>query len=175
MHPPRALLFDFGGTLDGPDHWLDRLLKHYRAAELELCRKELDSAYDSATRQAYTDHAVRGFGFRELVEYLVELQFGHLLESGPASVRLALTDERSRRIRAASISGGFVAESLANLEGSRRVMQSLRRRFKLGVVSNFYGNLGRVLDEAGFRELNLDAVVDSVREGVFKPEPLIYQ
>jgi hypothetical protein len=41
----RAILFDFGGTLDGPSHWHDRFLARYRASGLGLSRDELDSAY----------------------------------------------------------------------------------------------------------------------------------
>jgi hypothetical protein len=37
-----ALLFDFGGTLDGPAHWLDRFLASYRNAGIDISRADLD-------------------------------------------------------------------------------------------------------------------------------------
>src|SRR5258708_38549573 len=53
-------------------------------------------------------------------------------------------------------------------------MVALSGRFKLGVVSNFYGNLDRVLADARL-ERYFAAVSDSSRVGIFKPEPGIYQ
>jgi len=54
------------------------------------------------------------------------------------------------------------------------MMAALNSRFKLGVVSNFYGNLDRVLADARL-ERYFAAVVDSSRLGIFKPEPGIYE
>ena len=45
-----ALFFDFGGTLDGPLHWLDRFLVQYRAAGANLSREQLDRAFEHATK-----------------------------------------------------------------------------------------------------------------------------
>jgi putative hydrolase of the HAD superfamily len=45
----------------------------------------------------------------------------------------------------------------------------LKARFKLGVVSNFYGNLDRILAEFRLDRL-FTAVADSSRIGIFKPE-----
>jgi putative hydrolase of the HAD superfamily len=53
-------------------------------------------------------------------------------------------------------------------------MARLNGGFKLGVVSNFYGNLDRVLADARL-ERYFAAVVDSSRVGIFKPEPGIYE
>jgi putative hydrolase of the HAD superfamily len=43
----------------------------------------------------------------------------------------------------------------------------------LGVVSNFYGNVGRILQDAGFGSL-LSVVIDSNAVGLSKPDPAIY-
>ncbi len=84
----RAILFDFGGTLDGPSHWLDRFLANYCASGLSLSRDELDSAYTYATRRAYDDsERLREYGLARLVQYLVGAQFDWLLEKGPLEVR----------------------------------------------------------------------------------------
>jgi putative hydrolase of the HAD superfamily len=44
----------------------------------------------------------------------------------------------------------------------------------MGVVSNFYGNLDRILAEAKLDRF-FTAVADSSRVGIFKPEPGIFE
>jgi putative hydrolase of the HAD superfamily len=73
-----------------------------------------------------------------------------------------------------AITTSFVSQTMRGLEHSREVMAALTGRFKLGVVSNFYGNLDRVLADARL-ERYFAAVVDSSRLGIFKPELGIYQ
>ena len=172
----RAILFDFGGTLDGSSHWLDRFLAHYWASGLSLSRDELDSAYAHATRRAYDDsERLREYGLARLVEYLVGAQFDWLLEKGPLELRDVLGRSGARKSQIAEqISRGFVGESARGLERGRKVLRTLKSRFSLGVVSNFYGNLDHILAEARIAEL-LGAVADSTRLGFFKPDVRIFQ
>src|SRR5260370_13500175 len=94
----RAILFDFGGTLDGPSHWLDRFLAYYCASGLSLSRDQLDSAYAYATRRAYDDsERLREYGLARLVQYLVGAQFDWLLEKGPLEVRGVLSSSGARK------------------------------------------------------------------------------
>src|SRR5271157_1229461 len=83
-----ALLFDFGGTLDQPMHWLDRFVSHYRAGGLELDRNQLDPAFDYATKFAYrATETIRQWGLTETVCFLVGMQLDHLSRTGPEGVR----------------------------------------------------------------------------------------
>src|SRR5260370_19677660 len=109
----RAILFDFGGTLDGPSHWLDRFLAHYCASGLSLSRDELDSAYAYATRRAYDDsERLREYGLARLVPYLVGAQFDWLLEKGPLEVRGALGSSGARKSQSPDqISPRFAGET----------------------------------------------------------------
>jgi len=174
----RAILFDFGGTLDWPQHWLDRFLSHYRSAGVDLSRAALDAAYDRATQAAYrAAPAINCYTLRELVEYLVGLQLAMLRRDGPGQVRSVL-DEAAASGRLGGIAdqivGAFVAESMRGLEQSRRVLFRLARRYKIGVVSNFYGNLDRVLGEAKIAE-SVATIADSSQLGIFKPDPGIFE
>jgi HAD superfamily hydrolase (TIGR01509 family) len=174
-NPTRGLLFDFGGTLDHPHHWLDRFLRHYREAGIELSRADLDAAYLHATRTAYASGAaLHRHNLRELLHFLVAHQFDHLHRHGPAEVRdhLRSLDEGRHRL-AARIAAGFAEESVQGLARSRELLRELSREFKLGVVSNFYGNLEVVLFEAGIREM-IQAAIDSKHLGIFKPDQRIF-
>ena len=172
-----TLLFDFGGTLDGPAHWLDRFLASYRAAGIEITRIELDPAFDHATQVGYgATRVVARFGMTDLVRFLVGHQFEYLYKSGAESLR--------ERLRAAGASGrhrfvetvtdSFVRETNGGLSHSRDVIGSLKSSFKLGIVSNFYGNLDRILEEAKLTRF-FGAVADSSRVRIFKPEVGIFE
>jgi HAD superfamily hydrolase (TIGR01549 family) len=172
----RAILFDFGGTIDYPQHWLDRFWRHYQAAGFSLARAELDCAFNKATSTAYQCAAkLRTYRLDELVLYLVELQFAVLRGSHLASLsRVDLRDAVSARRLAAQISASFVEETQQGLARSRDVIAGLARRFRIGVVSNFYGNLDRILHDADFAEI-VAAIADSGRLGFYKPDLRIYR
>ena len=139
-----ALLFDFGGTLDGPAHWLDRFLSSYRAAGIEISRAELDPAFDHATRIGYgATRVVSRFGMTDLVRFLVGHQFEYLRKSGPDPLRATLDDSGAagRHRFVERVTNSFVRETSAGLAHSRDVVGPLKSRFKMGIVSNFYGNL----------------------------------
>ncbi len=172
-----TLLFDFGGTLDGPAHWLDRFLASYRAAGVEISRDELDPAFDHATRTGYgATRIVARFGMTDLVRFLVGHQFEYLRKSGPDRLRAMLEDSgaagRHRLVEA--VTNSFVRETLAGLAHSRDIVGPLKSRFKMGIVSNFYGNLDRVLEEAKLDRF-FAAVADSSRIGIFKPDAGIFE
>ena len=172
-----ALLFDFGGTLDGPAHWLDRFLASYRAAGVDISRTELDPAFDHATRTGYgATRIVARFGMTDLVRFLVGHQFEYLRKSGPEQLRATLhaSGAAGRHRFVEAVTNSFVRETSAGLTHSRDIVGPLKSRFKMGVVSNFYGNLDRVLEEAKLDRF-FTAVADSSRVGIFKPDVRIFE
>jgi putative hydrolase of the HAD superfamily len=172
-----ALLFDFGGTLDGPAHWLDRFLASYRGAGIEISRAELDPAFEHATRIGYgATRVVARFGMTELVRFLVSHQIEYLGKSGPDPIRAMLGNAGAagRHRIVERVTKSFVGETTAGLAHSRGVVGALKGRFKMGVVSNFYGNLEGILAEAKLARF-FDAIADSSRVGIFKPEVGIFE
>lgn len=172
-----ALLFDFGGTLDGPAHWLDRFLSSYRGAGIEISRAELDPAFEHATRIGYgATRIVACFGMAELVRFLVGHQFEYLRKSGPDGLALMLGDAGAsgRHRFVEQVTNSFVGETSAGLAHNRGVLGTLAGRFKMGVVSNFYGNLDGILAEAKLDRF-FAAVADSSRVGIFKPDAGIFE
>jgi len=172
-----ALLFDFGGTLDGPAHWLDRFLASYGAAGIEISRAELDPAFDEATRIGYgATRVVARFGLTDLVRFLVGHQFEHLRKSGPEALRATLdaAGASGRHRFVESVTNHFVRETSNGLAHSRAMFGGLKGRFKLGIVSNFYGNLENILKEAKMERF-FAAVADSSSIGIFKPDARIFE
>lgn len=157
----RAVCFDYGGTLDAPGiHWLERFAALYAEAGLELSWEQVRDAFDYATGRAYRDPAVPAYSLEPLIRFHVREQLH----------RLAIDDRRIAR----QLEGGFIVAARASLDESRLVLQRLRERFDLGVISNFYGNVDRLLAEAGILPL-LRVVIDSNRVGVSKPDAAIFR
>jgi HAD superfamily hydrolase (TIGR01509 family) len=86
------------------------------------------------------------------------------------SARLGVADARLTERLALS----FVEDARAGLRASADVLARLARRHRLGVVSNFYGNLGAVCATAGLTSL-LSVIVDSTAVGSSKPDPRIFR
>jgi putative hydrolase of the HAD superfamily len=68
----------------------------------------------------------------------------------------------------------FCRKTTHYLHRNAGILSRLRNRFRMGVVSNFYGNVGTLCREAGLSE-SLNAILDSNRVGVGKPDPAIFR
>lgn len=152
-----ALLFDFGGTLDADGvAWKDRFRSLVPGEPFPSA--EFDRAFYAA------DDALVGtippeLSFRETVERLsrgLVRELGVDAAAGP------------------KIADAFLQDSLAKTQASARILGQLAGRYRLGIVSNFYGNLGTVCDETGIGR-HAGVVVDSARLGFEKPDHRIFE
>ena len=176
MPKPTAILFDFGGTLDCPSHWLDRFLRHYRRAGFDITREELDPAFDFATKAGYAaGKSMERFKLGDLVRFLVGNQFEYLRGEGPDRFRESLSkmDSRERFKNVEGVRESFLKETVAGLARSKDILARLKPHFRLGVLSNWYGNLDAIIAEAGMSRL-FDSITDSTRVRAFKPDAAIF-
>src|SRR5205814_5510064 len=91
-----------------------------------------------------------------------------------AEVRLLLELVPDRpRVDAHRMSELFYGEARAAVARNRPVLERLARRYRLGIVSNFSGNLVPCLEELGLARL-FAAVSDSSVVGCSKPDPRIF-
>src|SRR5438309_9514285 len=91
-----------------------------------------------------------------------------------AQVRLLLALVPARaRVDPGRMAEAFHAPARAVVERNRPVLERVGRRYRLGVVSNFTGNLAPCLDELGLARL-FTAVSDSAVVGAAKPDPRIF-
>ncbi len=72
------------------------------------------------------------------------------------------------------LAGRFVDDTRAQLAASAAVLARLAARYRLGIVSNFYGNLAAICAEAGLTPL-LGVVADSTVVGAGKPDARIFR
>jgi putative hydrolase of the HAD superfamily len=156
----RAVLFDFGGTLDGDGvHWSTRFHEAYARAGLEVARERFDAAFVEADRRIAAHVRPADTGWRELLSEQVARQMEVLGLHDPALERAVVADTH--------------AAARATLARSAELLGSLRPQLRLGIISNFTGALANVCREEGLLPL-LDVIVDSAVEGVAKPDPEIF-
>lgn len=156
----RAILFDYGGTLDADgSSWLERFYPIYKENGLGVPRSEFDRAFYDADDRLPQRHRLAGLNLQETVL----LQVQDVLE------RLA----PARRDLAQAVAARFAADSRRHFGRLRPVLERLAHGHRLGVVSNFYGNLDGILRAEGLRDL-FAVVADSGVLGISKPEPGIF-
>jgi putative hydrolase of the HAD superfamily len=169
MNPPvEALLFDFGGTLDADGvAWKERFHSYYRDEGLNMpaaaFQKRFFAADDPLVGKLPATTELPAT-VRALVANL-EMQ----IERGCAAAH----NSTIGNARGARVASRFLSEASSAFARNRPVLEALRQRYRLGVVSNFYGNLEAVCRGAELASL-FTVVVDSHCVGAEKPDPAIF-
>lgn len=155
-----SVLFDFGGTLDANGiAWKERFFRLYRDEGLGPSSEQFDRVFYTAD-DALVGTIPSTFSFRDTVGRLAQgVTDGLGLQDPMLSERIAKR---------------FLDESLERLGASAQLLDEISQRYRLGIVSNFYGNLATVCDEVGLSPF-LTVVVDSTQVGCLKPAPQIFR
>jgi len=157
---PLAVLFDFGGTLDADGvAWKERFFRLW-CEEAEAIAPERFAPAFYAADDAVVGAVPPTLSLRETVERIAQGVARGLGASDPAL--------------AERVAGRFLEETGERLQASALLLSRLSRRYRLGIVSNFYGNLSAVCAEAGLSPF-LAVMVDSACVGCVKPDPRIFQ
>ena len=156
-----TVLFDFGGTLDDDGRpWLDRFLPLWRAAGAAGTDAALARAFYDADDGLAAREDLRGRGLEDTVRLQALWTGKALLPGDPAA--------------AEAVAERFTLECRRTLRRNTPLLQRLAARYRLGIVSNFYGNLEDVLASEGLRGL-FAAVADSAAVGVEKPDARLFR
>src|SRR5271157_4722629 len=161
--PIETLLFDFGGTLDADGvAWKERFYALYQAEGLNMHAEAFAPAFFAAD-DPLVDALPPTAGLAETVHALTANLEGEL------GRRKERTDgDRGRRV-----ASRFLSDMSAIFARNRPVLEALSQRYRLGVVSNFYGNLEAVCRSSGLAPL-FAVVADSHCVGAEKPNPAIF-
>lgn len=170
-HPLSTIIFDYGGTLDtNARHWAHVLWEGYLHADVPVSEEQFREAYVFGERALAKAPIVKPEdNFHTVLVKKLDQETAELLRMGAWN---ATEEERQSQIKV--IADYCYKYVLRNLETSRTVLDALKGRYNLILVSNFYGNI-----EAILRDFRLDhyfsAIVESAVVGVRKPDPAIYQ
>jgi FMN phosphatase YigB (HAD superfamily) len=157
----KAILFDFGGTIDTNGvHWSEMFWAYYQRRNIRVGKPEFEKAFVRSDGMLLAEPDIAALDFRTMILRQFRFQFGIL--GVPDAARLA---------------DAAGAECYADVQAiaarSRTLLQAFSGTYRLGVVSNFYGNLEKVCREFSLGDL-FAVMVDSVVEGVRKPDPAIF-
>ena len=164
----KGLIFDYGGTLDTDGtHWGRVIWSAWQEAGVAASLPEFREAYVFAERElARTRHILPQHDFSDLlsVKINIELQWLAHQNKFPA-------DQVS--VKSAEIASICNAAARKSVEAAVPVLEKLHSVYPMVVVSNFYGNLNKVLETFGIRRLFKD-VIESAVVGVRKPDDAIF-
>ena len=166
MQAIETVLFDFGGTLDADGvAWKERFHALYRAEGLDLSTETFAPAFYAAD-DALVGALAPWAGLKETVDALAA---GLEAELARRSGCAGADNARGRRV-----ASRFLSQMSAAFDRNRPVLKALGERYRLGVVSNFYGNLEAACESSGLALL-FGVMTDSQRVGAEKPEPAIFR
>ncbi|TLY32274.1 MAG: HAD family hydrolase [Ignavibacteria bacterium] len=157
----KAVLFDFGGTIDTDGiHWSEEFWEFYRRLGVLVGREEFEAAYLGIEKELADGASLGEMTFYETLRRQLSGQFK----------RLGLPEGDPRLEKMLDACYAHVAGVIRK---ATPLLEELSKRFRLGIVSNFYGNL-----EAVCREFALNSyfttLVDSAVVGMRKPDPRIW-
>lgn len=165
----KGVIFDYGGTLDtGGDHWSEVIWDAYQKCGVAVDKPTFREAYVNAERElARTRHILPEHDFNDLMTIKAKLELQWLSENGhfpPAQV-----DEMGAKVGAVCYQAA--KEKVAE---ASPVLAKLSALYTLVLVSNFYGNIERVLEDFGIARY-FSSIVESAVVGVRKPDPKIFE
>lgn len=166
-----VILFDFGGTLDTQGcHWGKMLWHGYETMGVSVTEEQFREAYVYAERKLGSEPLIHANDtFRRMLSVKLGLEFDYLLEK-----RWLTVDEQGAKKMQTELENHIYNKVETTIGSSKNVLKQLRKRYRLGLVTNFYGNMSVVLKE--FQLSNLfETVTESAVVGVRKPSPEIFR
>lgn len=157
----KAIIFDFGGTLDTNGiHWSVMFSDTYKKIGLDVPEEIFNRAYVKADRDLKKIAKDEIKSYQDLLKKQAELQLKYLEKENDGETLNKITD-------------CIVKELNESVEISGNVLRNLKKNYRLGLVSNFYGNLEEMCTSIGLSGF-FDVMIDSEKEGIEKPHPGIF-
>ncbi len=156
-----AILFDFGGTIDTDGvHWSEKYWELYERFWVGVSKTDFERSFVESEKRLNANPEVAQMTFYQTIREQLTIQFGILGLDNRNSVLTSMLDECY----------GEVSETILRARG---LLKQLQTKYRLAVVSNFYGNLELVCKEFDLYRL-FDAIVDSAVVGIRKPDPEVF-
>ena len=167
----QALIFDYGGTLDTDGrHWAHVLWEGYGEAGVPVTNAQFREAYVYGERAlAKAPIVLPEDTFRDVLEKKVRQQFAFLQAEDIWNDAPDVCAEKRNTV--VNYCHNY---ALRYITKAREVLAVLRPKYRMVMVSNFYGNIEVILRDFGLAPY-FDAVIESAVVGVRKPDPEIYR
>jgi putative hydrolase of the HAD superfamily len=156
-----ALLFDFGGTLDADGTpWSDQFHLAFTSEGIRIEPDLFAEAFKQSDDVLGRWRGIHRAGYRTTIVKQAEILLGLL--------------ECRETVSCRRIADHVVAAAETTATRNHSLLMALRDTYRLGVVSNFTGNLSRCLEDLGLARL-FESVIDSAILGRRKPDPKIFR
>ena len=165
-----GIIFDYGATLDtNGNHWGQVIWHAYQFADVPVSESDYRAAYVHVERMLATNKIIMpDFTFDTVLSTKLQMQLAYLRDNKVLDVPQLELDIMH------DVMLTYLARNLKRtLDHSRFVLEQLRKRYPLVLVSNFYGNIKTVLYDYFLLEL-FEGVIESAVVGVRKPDPKIF-
>ena len=166
----KAILFDFGGTLDtNGRHWMKVLWQQYQAEGIDVTEEQFKECYVYTERKLGSEEIILpDDNFYDVLRKKVDIETQYLVDKG-----FLVTEEVTRRAYTEHVavrSYFMVKQNMTRVGG---MLASLQNKYRLVLVSNFYGNVSTVIRDFGIDKY-FSGVLDSAVVGIRKPDSGIY-
>jgi putative hydrolase of the HAD superfamily len=166
MKKIEAILFDFGGTLDhdGMD-WFTRLFAILQQENIPATWDDFYTFADQAANAICFMEDTPRLSMAGTVERICEQIYDRFhANNGHGAINW----------QPKKIAETFIAESQKYLDRNRQILQTLKKQYRLGVISNNWGNTAGWCQQYQLHEY-LDTMIDSTVVGSVKPDGGIFQ
>jgi putative hydrolase of the HAD superfamily len=162
----KALLFDFGGTLDTDGiHWSEKFFEVYNHFHIPVTKDNFREAFIYSER-TIVNIIKPDFGLRKTLNAQITYQLEYLQKKYfLPEVFLSITNELTEYCYRSVIE---------NAEITKEILNQLSTEYLLVLISNFYGNVETVLEELSLKKY-FTSIFDSAIVGIRKPDPKIYE
>lgn len=163
----KGIIFDYGGTLDSRGvHWSEVLWQGYQQAGVPVDKETFRTAYVEGERALARERIILPQDdFHTLLRKKVTLEISYLPELQDVPMRERWVDTIAAYCDNAARS--CINEALP-------VLEQLKERYPMMLVSNFYGNIDEVVRSYGIRHL-FKGIIESAVVGVRKPNPTLFR
>lgn len=167
----KGVIFDYGGTIDtNSRHWAEVLWSKYEEFQVPVDKASFREAYVHGERTLARVPLVKPeHNFHDVLRIKTDIQVKYLVEQGKLD-----GEEACRENYAEKVADSCYCYVLDVLERTRPVVKALSERYKLVLVSNFYGNIQTILKDFGLFDF-FAGIIESSVVGVRKPDPAIYR
>jgi HAD superfamily hydrolase (TIGR01509 family) len=162
----KGVLIDYGGTIDTNGlHWGSVLWDAYQKHRVGVTKEAFSKAYSFGERSLALNPIIKpSHSFYDTLVLKIEQQFVFLKENG--------SDLPHHLIEAIAKECNEFA--MRTVKEAKTVLEELARHYPLILVSNFYGNINRVLEVFEIESL-FQQIIESAVVKVRKPDPEIYR
>jgi putative hydrolase of the HAD superfamily len=165
----KGIIFDYGGTIDSNGkHWAEVLWEAYQDQQVPVTKEQFREAYVFGERYLASNPVIQpDDNFLILLKKKVDLQIRYLIDKD------FLSDGDKSKNFSVAISEQCYTFVRNLISKEKNLLASLKSRYPMVLVSNFYGNVQAVLGDFGLLGY-FDDIIESAVVGVKKPDPAIF-